>query len=143
MKKRIKLTENQFTSLVRLNEELTNDPISKQYGMINNRLSLVWLQLSGLDVPTIFNMGDEFKSIKDNLEALIDKLSQINSTSEMVLRKIEAEFGSDQMYVYDNHYNTLSVETSNKAYTLLDFLDVLMGVVKYGKLEKMFPPVNI
>lgn len=143
MKKRIKLTENQFTSLVRLNEELTNDPISKQYGMINKRLSLVWLQLSGLDVPTIFNMGDEFKSIKDNLEALIDKLSQINSTSEMVLRKIEAEFGSDQMYVYDNHYNTLSVETSNKAYTLLDFLEALMGVVKYGKLEKMFPPVNI
>ena len=143
MKKRIKLTENQFTSLVRLNEELTNDPISKQYGMINKRLSSIWLQLSGLDVPTIFNMGDEFNSIKDSLEALIDKMSQINSASEMVLRKIEAEFGSDQMYVYDNHYNTLSVEANNKAYALLDFLEVLMGVVKYGKLDKMFPPLNI
>ena len=143
MKKRIKLTENQFTSLVRLNEELTNDPISKQYGMINKRLSSIWLQLSGLDVPTIFNMGDEFNSIKDSLEALIDKMSQINSASEMVLRKIEAEFGSDQMYVYDNHYNTLSVEANNKAYALLDFLEVLMGVVKYGKLDKMFPLLNI
>lgn len=143
MKKRIKLTENQFTSLVRLNEELTNDPISKQYGMINKRLSSIWLQLSGLDVPTIFNMGDEFNSIKDSLEALIDKMSQINSASEMVLSKIETEFGSDQMYVYDNHYNTLSVETNNKAYALLDFLEVLMSVVKYGKLDKMFPPLNI
>jgi hypothetical protein len=143
MKKRIKLTENQFTSLVRLNEELTNDPITKQYNLIDKRLASIWVKLSDLSVQDIFNMSSELNSLKDEADAMLDKMNVISSESERLLAKIETEFGRQEMYTYDSHYTKLNNKVSMKIYAMFDFIESLISVAKHIKLEKMFPPVNI
>lgn len=143
MKKRIKLTENQFTNLVRLNEELTNDQITKKYNLIDKRLASIWNKLADLSVQDIFNMASDLSSTKDEIEAIGDKIHDISKSTKLVLNKIEVEFGEDAMFTYDSHYNDIYMDVINKSDKLLDFVDSLINVSRYRKLEKMFPLVNI
>ena len=143
MKKRIKLTENQFTNLVRLNEELTNDQITKKYNLIDKRLASIWNKLADLSVQDIFNMASDLSSTKDEIEAIGDKIHDISKSTKLVLNKIEVEFGEDAMFTYDSHYNDIYMDVINKSHKLLDFVDSLINVSRYSKLEKVFPPVNI
>ncbi len=143
MKKRIKLTENQFTNLVRLNEELTNDQITKKYNLIDKRLASIWNKLADLSVQDIFNMASDLSSTKDEIEAIGDKIHNISKSTKLVLNKIEVEFGEDTMFTYDSHYNDIYMDVINKSDKLLDFVDSLINVSRYRTLEKVFPPVNI
>ena len=143
MKKRIKLTENQFTNLVRLNEELTNDQITKKYNLIDKRLASIWNKLADLSVQDIFNMASELNSLNDEVNVMLDKTNDISSEAEKILAKIEAEFGRQEMYTYDSHYTKLNHKVSMKIYAILDFIESLISVAKHDKLEKMFPLVNI
>ena len=143
MKKRIKLTENQFTNLVRLNEELTNDQITKKYNLIDKRLASIWNKLADLSVQDIFNMASDLSSTKDEIEAIGDKIHNISKSTKLVLNKIEVEFGEDTMFTYDSHYNDIYMDVINKSDKLLDFVDSLINVSRYRTLEEVFPPVNI
>lgn len=143
MKRRIRLTESQLNRVLKLNEDIVNDPITKQYTLLDKKMSKIWSELSSLTVTEFFERSNELVSTKDQLEVISNKLSELSSTSEMVLNKIEAEFGSDKMYAYDDHYTKLSSEVGNKNQTLIDFVDELVKLAKYSKLGKLFPNINI
>jgi hypothetical protein len=143
MKKRIKLTESQFTNMIRLDEEFKNDPITKKYSLINKRLAAIWVNLSSLSISDIFNMGNELNSLKDELDAMIDKINVISSEGERMLGKIESEFGKEEMYMYDTHYDKLNSSIAIQVYSMFDFIESLINVSKHEKLEKVFPSINI
>lgn len=129
--------------MVRLNEELTNDQITKKYNLIDKRLASIWNKLADLSVQDIFNMASDLSSTKDEIEAIGDKIHNISKSTKLVLNKIEVEFGEDAMFTYDSHYNDIYMDVINKSDKLLDFVDSLINVSRYSKLEKVFPPVNI
>ena len=143
MKKRIILKEGQLKRLVEADELLANDPISKRFDIIGKRLSIIWGKISEINVSELPDNRSELLSIKDELEVMQDKLLKINAESEVILSKIESQFGEEKMFVYDDHYNKLSSDASNKVDKLLDFVDVLLPATKYDGLSDMFKKINI
>jgi hypothetical protein len=72
-----------------------------------------------------------------------DKMFKINAESEVILGKVEAQFGEEKMFIYDDHYNKLSSDVSNKIDKLLDFVDALLPATKYDGLSDIFKKINI
>jgi hypothetical protein len=143
MKKRIILKEGQLRRLVEADELLANDPISKRFDIIGKRLSIIWGKISDINVSELPDNRPELLSIKDELEVMQDKMFKINAESEVILGKIEAQFGEEKMFIYDDHYNKLSSDVSNKIDKLLDFVDALLPAAKYDGLSDIFKKINI
>ena len=143
MKKRIILKEGQLRRLVEADELLANDPISKRFDIIGKRLSIIWGKISDINVSELPDNRPELLSIKDELEAMQDKLFKINAESEIILGNIESQFGEEKMFIYDDHYNKLSSDVSNKIDKLLDFVDALLPATKYDGLSDIFKKINI